>query len=229
MFAVDRGGIVGDDGKTHQGIFDISYLSMIPDLIVASPRDENEMQHLLYTAVACGRPMAVRYPRSAGLGVHMDEDLKELPIGKAEVLRQGTDTMLLAIGSMVAPSLKASDLLKAQGIDAGVIDLRYAKPLDATLPRCIGPSVKCLVTLEENVLSGGVGCSVNSLLQKTLPVGIPVYNIGIPDKFIEHGPQDVLRARYRLDADGIAASVKVFLSSDSQAAGLKSGIEIARD
>ena len=109
VFAIDRGGIVGDDGKTHQGIFDLSYLSLIPNIIVASPKDENELQHMLYTAIKSGKIMAVRYPRSAGLGVKMDTEFQELPIGKGEILRQGNDVAILAIGSMVAPALEAAE------------------------------------------------------------------------------------------------------------------------
>ena len=133
VFAVDRGGIVGDDGKTHQGIFDLSYLSLIPNMIVAAPKDENELQHMLYTAVKSGKIMAVRYPRSQGLGVQMDTVFKELPIGKGEILRQGNDVAILAIGSMVSPALEAAQDLALQGVEATVVNARFTKPVDAEL------------------------------------------------------------------------------------------------
>jgi 1-deoxy-D-xylulose-5-phosphate synthase len=203
---------------------------MIPDLIVASPRDENELQHLLYTAIQSGKPMAVRYPRSVGLGVRIDKKLKEIPIARSEVLRTGADAFILAIGSMVDPSLKASDILQKQGIEAGVVDLRYAKPLDTALLDIFVPGLRCIVTAEENVLSGGVGCSINSLLQQAGLTGMPVYNIGIPDKFVEHGPQSVLRSRYGLDAVGIADKVKAMLeSSSSCSTGAMNSIEVVQD
>ncbi len=229
VFAIDRGGIVGDDGKTHHGTFDISYLSMIPDLIIAAPSDENELQHLLFTAIRSGRPMAVRYPRSAGTGVRMDKEFREIPIGQSRVLREGADALILAIGSMVAPSLKASDLLKKQGIDAGVVDLRYAKPLDPALIGMIGPELRCIVTVEENVLCGGVGSSINSFFQQAGLTETPVYNIGIPDKFIEHGPQTVLRARYGLDAVSIAERIKSILDSVPYGTAAALGIEMVQD
>jgi len=133
VFAIDRGGIVGDDGKTHQGIFDLSYLTLIPNLIVASPKDENELQHLLYTASKIGKPMAVRYPRSTGLGVLLDEELHSVEIGKGEILRQGSDIGIIAIGATVAPALEAARQLEQKGIQAAVINARFAKPLDAEL------------------------------------------------------------------------------------------------
>ncbi len=212
VFAIDRGGIVGDDGKTHQGIFDISYLSLIPNLIVASPKDENELQHLLYTAVKCGRPMAVRYPRSAGLGVAMDSNFREIPIGKAEVLREGDDYAILAIGSMVAPSLQAAEMLAAEGIETMVVNMRYAKPLDISILRKLPTKIKGIITIEENVLTGGFGSIVNGALQTMGCINLPVRNMGIPDEFVEHGNQSCLRSRYGLDAEGIVNQVKSCLA-----------------
>jgi 1-deoxy-D-xylulose-5-phosphate synthase len=204
VLAIDRGGIVGDDGKTHQGTFDISYLSLIPNLIVAAPEDENELQHLLYTAVKSGRPMAVRYPRSAGLGVELDSSLHEIPIGKGEVIRYGDDVAILALGSMVAPTREAAEKLSSLGIEATVVNARFAKPLDASLIKDLAGRTKRLVTAEENVLSGGFGGSVIRLLQDSGLYDVPVQTIGIPDQFVEHGAQALLRAKYGLDAAGIA-------------------------
>jgi len=124
VFAIDRGGIVGDDGKTHQGAFDISYLTLIPNLIVSAPKDENELQHLIYTAVESGQPMAVRYPKSPGVGIELDTVLHEIPIGKWEVLREGADVAILAVGTMVAPALEAAEKLASKGIEVTVVNSR---------------------------------------------------------------------------------------------------------
>ena len=121
IFAIDRSGIVGDDGKTHQGTFDISYLTLIPNLIVSAPKDENELQHLLYTAVKSKHPMAIRYPRGSGLGIELDTELHEIPIGKGEIVRQGKDVAILAIGTTVAPALEAAQELASKGIEATVL------------------------------------------------------------------------------------------------------------
>jgi 1-deoxy-D-xylulose-5-phosphate synthase len=208
IFAIDRGGIVGDDGKTHQGTFDISYLTMIPDLIVASPKDENELQHLLFTAVKSGKPMAVRYPRSAGLNVKLDDELHELPPGKGEVLREGKDTAIIALGASVFPAVEAAEELALKGIEATVINARYAKPLDASLILDVAERIKNIVTVEENILTGGFGSSVLELLEESGMCGdIQVTCIGIPDEFVEHGSQAILRSKFGLDAQGIAGRV----------------------
>jgi len=207
VFAIDRGGIVGDDGKTHQGTFDISYLTLIPQLVVAAPKDENELQHLLYTAIKLGRPMAVRYPRNSGLGVSLDSELREMPVGKSQVLRYGDDVAILALGASVAPSLEASSELAARGIEATVVNARFAKPLDTGLINDFAGHTKRIVTVEENALAGGFGSSVSRLLQESGHGDIVVKNIGIPDEFIEHGTQTILRSKYNLDAKGIARTV----------------------
>ncbi len=207
VFAIDRGGIVGDDGKTHQGTFDISYLSLIPQLVVAAPKDENELQHLLYTAVKLGQPMAVRYPRSPGLGVPLDKELREIPVGQSEVLRYGDDVAILALGAPVAPAMEAADELSAKGIEATVVNARYASPLDASLINELAGRIKNIVTIEENVLNGGYGSNVLKLLQESGHCDLVVKNIGIPDDFVEHGTQAILRAKYSLDASGIARKV----------------------
>jgi len=206
-FAVDRSGIVGDDGKTHQGTFDISYLMPIPNLIIAAPKDENELQHLLYTAVRAEHPMAVRYPRGPGVGVKLDNELHQIPIGKGEILRQGQDVAILAIGATVAPALEAARKLAERGIEATVVNARFAKPLDAELIKELAGGTKRLVTVEENALSGGFGNSVIELLQQSGISDIQVKTIGIPDEFVEQGSQARLRANYGLDAEGIARKV----------------------
>ena len=207
IFAIDRSGIVGDDGKTHQGTFDISYLMLIPNLIIAAPKDENELQHLLYTAVKSKHPMAIRYPRGSGLGVELDKELHEIPIGKGEILRQGKDVAILAIGTTVAPALEAARELASNGIEATVVNARFAKPLDAELIIDSVGDIKRLVTVEENALSGGFGNSVIDLLQQSGISHIRIKSIGIPDEFVEQGSQAQLRAKYGLDAEGITRQV----------------------
>jgi 1-deoxy-D-xylulose-5-phosphate synthase len=207
IFAVDRGGIVGEDGKTHHGMLDLSYLSAIPNIIVAAASDENELQHLLYTAVRAGRPMAIRYPRGEGLGIPLDERLRQLPIGKGEVLRQGSDVAILSLGSIVAPSLKAAELLAERGISCAVVNARFVKPLDAALILSMAKEVKRLVTVEENVLRGGLGEGILSLLQGYGIRDVPVVSIGLPEEFIEHGPRGLLLSKLGLDGEGIAQHI----------------------
>jgi 1-deoxy-D-xylulose-5-phosphate synthase len=222
VFAIDRAGIVGDDGKTHQGTFDLSYLGCIPNLIVAAPRDENELRQLLYTATRAGRPMAVRYPRGTGPGAVVSSEFRELPIGKGELLRDGTDVAIVAIGSAVGAALEASEALAERGISCAVVDARYSKPLDSELILDVARRTKRVITVEENALTGGFGAEVIGLLDG-LP-GVSFARIGVPDRFVEHGTQSALRAGFGLDAKGIAARVELLLaefSATPPAAGLK--------
>jgi 1-deoxy-D-xylulose-5-phosphate synthase len=211
VFAIDRGGIVGDDGRTHQGTFDLSYLTLIPHLSVAAPRDENELQHLLYTAVNSGQAMAIRYPRGQGLGVPLDTILHKIQIGEWEVMREGSDVAILAVGATVAPALEAAHELAANGVNAAVINARFVKPLDTELMTKLVRSVPRLVTVEENTLSGGFGSSVAKLLQDMGVGGVPLKTIGIPDKYVEQGTQAEIRAKYGLDANSIARQVLSFI------------------
>ncbi len=203
VFAIDRGGIVGEDGPTHHGQFDLSYLRIIPNMVVMAPKDENELQHMLYTAVRHQGPVAVRYPRGAGVGVSLDWELKELPIGQGELLREGTDVLFLAIGNMVYPALKAAHLLEKEGLSAAVVNARFVKPLDRELILNLARRIKKVVTVEENVLQGGFGAAVLELLARE-GLNIPVKMIGLPDKFIEHGAPDLLREKYGLTPEKIA-------------------------
>lgn len=208
FFGIDRAGIVGDDGKTHQGLFDLSYLRMIPDLVVAAPRNENELQHLVHTGiqyVAEGRgAFAVRYPRGAGTGEPMDEEPRVLPIGRGELLRDGSDLAILAIGNVVPAALEAAGLLEERGIKCAVVDARFLKPLDEdlileTVRRC-----RWAMTVEENVVAGGFGAAVLELLSARQVTGVQVEVVGIPDAFVEHGQPSLLREKYGLDSAGIA-------------------------
>ncbi len=203
VFAIDRGGIVGDDGKTHQGIFDLSYLSLIPNLVVSAPKDENELQHLLYTAANSGRVMAVRYPRGNGAGVKMDKDFRMIPIGTGEILKDGDDIALLAIGVSVQFALEAAAHLKEKGISAMVVNARFVKPLDKSLILDVARMIKKIITIEENSVKGGFGNSVIDLLQENDICDVSVRCIGVPDTFIEHGTQEAIREKYGLDAKGI--------------------------
>ncbi len=204
---IDRAGLVGDDGKTHQGIYDIAYTRGIPNMTVAAPKDENELQHLLFTALGSGRPFAIRYPRGAGLGVPLDAAFRTLPVGRGEILSIGKDVNLLAYGSMVAVAEKAAAALKVRGINCGVSNARFAKPLDLDLVRTLLAASPLLVTLEEHLLMGGFGSAV---LEAVHAAGLPsagVFAHAIPDQFVEHGPQAFQRQLFRLDADGVAARV----------------------
>ena len=204
IFAVDRSGIVGEDGKTHQGTFDLSYLGLMPNMIVCAPKDGNELQDLLYTAVNTGHPTAIRYPRGRGTDVPSVTGPHQLPVGKAEIVKQGEDVVIIGIGSTVMPSLEAAEHLALSGIDAMVINARFAKPLDRQLILDIASRTKKMVIVEENVLSGGFGAAVLELLEKAGASDVKVKRLGIPDEFVAHGKQDFLRSVYHLDAAGIA-------------------------
>jgi len=210
-FAIDRSGIVGDDGKTHQGTFDFSYLSLVPNLVVSAPKDENELQHLFFTAVNLTHPMAIRYPRGTGLGVRLDAKLHSMDIGQGEVLRNGEDVVILAIGTTVTPALGAAQILASNGIEATVVNSRFAKPLDVKLITGLARHIKYVVTVEENTLCGGFGSNVVALLSRLKSksgVENQIKNLGLPDEFIGQGEQAILHAKYALDAQGIAREVR---------------------
>ena len=207
VFAIDRAGIVGDDGRTHQGTLDLSYLGCIPGLTVAAPKDENELQHLIFTGTRANRPMAIRYPRGSGPGSALDPDLHEIAIGQGEVLRSGGDIAILALGTTVYPSLEAAQVLSEKGVDCTVINARFAKPLDADLIVETAKKVKRVLTVEENTLAGGFGSAVLQLLQARSLRDVQVRCLGIPDEFVEHASQPFLRAKYALDASGIASQI----------------------
>jgi 1-deoxy-D-xylulose-5-phosphate synthase len=205
-FAIDRGGVVGEDGPTHHGTLDLTYLQMVPGLVVMSPKDENELRHMLYTAVEHSGPAAVRYPRDYGFGVPENGALREIEIGRGEVLREGSHVCIVAIGSMVMPSVEAAGALEEKGISAGVINARFAKPLDVDLITEAAKSVELVVTVEENSVKGGFGSSVaRSIAEAGIPT--PVRIIGIPDEFVEHAPRGELLKDLGLSAEGIAAEV----------------------
>ena len=164
-FAIDRAGIVGADGPTHNGLYDVAYLRTVPNMTVMAPKDENELQHMIYTAVQTGHPAAVRYPRGNGIGVKMDDQFRMLEIGKAEILQDGEDCVILALGTLVHPSLKAAEKLAADGISASVVNARFVKPLDEELITCLANEKSFLITVEEAALMGGFGSAVMELLE----------------------------------------------------------------
>jgi 1-deoxy-D-xylulose-5-phosphate synthase len=216
--ALDRAGLVGDDGPTHHGAFDISFLRHLPELVVMAPKDENELQHMVKTAIYCGRPISLRYPRGAGYGVTLDRDPKELEIGRGELLVDGADLTLIAIGSTVYPALEAADLLRERGIFASVVNARFVKPLDRELILAEAAKTGVLVTVEENSLMGGFGSAVLELLSDEGLSQVRLKRIGIPDSFIEQGSQAQLRADLGLNGAGIAATCEAFVKGRKLAA-----------
>ncbi len=211
IFALDRGGIVGDDGPTHHGHFDITYLRSLPNMTFMAPKDENELRHMLYTALQHNGPVAIRYPRGRGFGVSIDPEFKAIPIGKSEILREGNDLAILAIGNMVYPSLNAAVALEKEGLSVGVVNCRFVKPLDKELVDIVSPSGRVLV-VEENIRQGGFGGAILELFNDLGLKNMSVKRIGLPDKFVEHGPQDVLREKYGLDSAGIMREARDLLS-----------------
>ena len=215
VFAIDRAGLVGEDGATHQGLFDYSYLRSIPNIIVMAPKDENELQHMLKTAVSCGCPVSLRYPRGKGTGARLDGELKALEIGKGEVLREGLDLAVVAIGSTVYPALAAAEKLCAEGLNVKVINARFIKPIDRDLLLNLAATVKKIITVEENVLPGGFGSAVLELLAEEGINGVQVKRLGIPDEFVEHATQKQLRHQYGIDEEGIIRAIKQMLVKGS--------------
>lgn len=211
IFALDRGGVVGSDGPTHHGVFDLSYLRHIPNLTLMAPRDENELQHMLKTALSHDGPVAVRYPRGNGYGVPLEQELRCLPIGRAELLRSGDDGVIIALGTMVVPALEAAELLAAGGSSLTVVNARFVKPLDETVLLELAGRHRKIVTIEENVLQGGFGTAVLELYADRGLHDRTVLRLGYPDAYVVQGEQHELRTMHGLDAAGIAASVRRFL------------------
>ena len=204
VFALDRGGIVGEDGPTHHGLFDISFLRTIPNLVVMAPKDENELRHMLATAMAHDGPISLRYPRGRGTGVELDNPLTIIPIGKGEILSHGDDLLIIAVGSTVSEAICAAALLaENHGIRATVVNARFIKPLDAELIIPLARNIHRIITVEENTLQGGFGSAVLELLSDHEIIDTIVKRMGINDHFVEHGPQDTLRCKYQVDASAI--------------------------
>ncbi len=207
VLALDRAGLVGDDGPTHHGVFDISYLRHIPGLTIMAPSDEQELRDMLYTAFCLSSPVAIRYPRGQGPGISFAPEMQELPLGRGRVLRTGEDATLITIGTMLSQALQAAEILAREGIQAGVVDARFVKPLDEELllqRAALGP----IVTIEENVLAGGFGSAVLELLHEHGLHSVRLHRLGIPDRFIRHGSREKLWAEIGLLPEQIAASIR---------------------
>ncbi|PIE00553.1 MAG: 1-deoxy-D-xylulose-5-phosphate synthase [Acidobacteria bacterium] len=202
-FAIDRAGVVGDDGPTHHGVFDLSFLGNIPNMMIMAPKDENELQHMLYTAVHHKGPAAVRYPRGAGHGVALDGDLMKFDIGKGELIRPGNDLLLLPVGNRVLPAIQAAKKLEEYGIDAAVINPRFIKPLDQELIAHWAAHCGNIITIEDNAAMGGFGSAVISMLSNRQLFAIKSRILGHPDHFVEHGPQQILWQESGIDSAGI--------------------------
>jgi len=212
VFALDRGGLVGDDGPTHHGAFDLSYLRHIPNMVVMAPKEEAELQSMLLFAVDHeDGPVAIRYPRGKGTGKALYSDIPPLELGKGEVLRQGKHVALVAVGAMVWPAMQAAEQLEAYGVSAQVINARFVKPLDGDLLLSLAKAKMKVATIEDNALEGGFGSAVQEFYEKA-EVSVPIKRLGIPDRFVEHGPVPLLRQEIGLDPQGIARSVLAWIN-----------------
>jgi 1-deoxy-D-xylulose-5-phosphate synthase len=204
VLALDRGGLVGADGPTHHGVFDFAYMRSIPNMVIMAPKDENELQHMLKTAIEHSGPISLRYPRGEGWDVKLDEQLHTLEIGTAELLREGTDLVIAAIGNTAIPALKAAQDLAPLGINAAVVNARFVKPLDGSLFRDLLIKVPRLITVEDHVISGGFGSALVEFLADEGITGVDIKRLGVPDRFIPHGTQDELKKICGFDKDAIA-------------------------
>lgn len=210
VFVLDRAGIVGEDGPTHHGLFDFSYLRHMPNMTLMAPKDENELRQMLYTALTINGPAALRFPRGAGLGVDIADEFEGMPVGKAEVLRAGGEICFLAAGAMTAVCLKAADLLKEQGIDAGVVNARFIKPLDGGLLQELAARTRGVITVEDNVLQGGFGSAALEYFSDHCPGTVRLLRMGFPDQFIEQGTRAELLEKYHLTGEAVAAKALDF-------------------
>lgn len=210
-FCIDRGGLVAEDGTTHHGAFDLAYLRHMPNMVVMAPKDENELQHMIKTCLTYDGPAAVRYPRGSSLGVELDGDIRALPIGKGELLRGGSDVALIGIGVTVHHAMEAARRLERQGISATVVNARFVKPLDGELISAVAKQVKCMLMIEESSRMGGFGSAVLEHLSDAGIINVPTMCLGLPDRYIEQGPQELLREKYGLTADGIYHQAKQLL------------------
>ena len=213
VFAMDRAGLVGDDGRTHHGVFDFAYLRCLPNMVVMAPKDEDELRHMLATAIAHeSGPIAVRYPRGSGVGVSMLGEPHTLPIGRGELIREGTDVTIAAIGSTVLPATRAAEILAEQGVSAEVINARFVKPLDEELILTSVKKTRTLITVEEAMLAGGFGSAVLELLERE-NLETPADRLGLADRFYDHASQNTLRREAGIDAESIATRAKALVAS----------------
>ncbi|MGN5086280.1 1-deoxy-D-xylulose-5-phosphate synthase [Aeromonas hydrophila] len=207
LFAIDRAGLVGADGPTHQGAFDISFLRTVPNMVIMTPSDENECRQMLYTGYQCNGPAAVRYPRGSGTGIQVESEMQALTLGKGRIVRQGKGTAILAFGTLLQQAKAA-----AEALDATLVDMRFVKPMDEALVRSLAATHDQFVTLEDNAIMGGAGSAVNELLMRSKQCK-PVLNLGLPDRFVEQGTQEEIYALLGLDGTGIQRSIEQWLQA----------------
>lgn len=212
VFALDRAGIAGQDGPTHHGIYDMAYLRVFPNMVCMAPKDENELRHMVKTAFETGHPTSLRYPRGNAVGVTMDAEMKSLPVGKGEVMREGAAATIFAIGVEVWPAVEAAQILAKENIEVAVVNARFIKPIDDELIARFCKPYSKVITVEEGSLAGGFGSAVMERVQQLGIENVDFHRIGIPDEYVHHGAQDILRAQYDLHAEGIARRVREFLT-----------------
>ena len=216
FIGIDRAGLVGADGETHQGVFDIAFLRSMPNLVIMMPKDENEGQHMVKTAIDYNEgPIAMRYPRGNGLGVPMDETLRTIPIGSWEVLREGSDAAILTFGTTIPMALEAAETLSQKGIHVKVVNARFIKPLDTQMLDKLFAAGMPILTVEEAVLAGGFGSAVLEYANDTAPTPIPIQRMGIPDQFIEHGSVNELMAEIGMTAGHIVDLMETFVRAQA--------------
>ena len=211
VLCLDRAGLVGEDGHTHHGVFDLAYLRILPNMVIMAPKDENELQHMLKTALKHEGPVTIRYPRGEGVGAEMDARLLRLPIGKGELITNGSDVGIIALGHGVYPSLAAARELEKEGISVSVVNARFAKPIDQDLITQVARKTGRLVTVEEHVLDGGFGSAVLEALEREGLSGVEVKRIGLPDLFFEHGAVRTLRERYGFTTESLVGEIRAFV------------------
>ena len=216
LISHSRGGIVGEDGSTHHGLFDLCYLRSLPNMVVMAPKDENELRRMLLTALENDGPAALRYPRGSGTGAILENPIRPFEIGKGETVREGEDVLILAIGRSVCEALDAYSELTREGISATIVNCRFVKPLDIDLICDWARKIPRIITVEENIRQGGFGSAVLEALNDAGFSGLQLDRVGIADTFVEHGPQAVLRSKYGVDAEFIVQSAKQLMASSTR-------------
>lgn len=208
FFVLDRAGIVGEDGPTHHGLFDLSYLRTVPDMVIMSPKDEDELRSMIKLGLEYNEgPISLRYPRGEGMGVDISGDIKSIELGASEIIERGDDLLIIAIGSEVYPSIEAGEMLKKEGINPTIVNLRFIRPLDSKTIMPLLEKHSRIVTAEENILSGGMGEMIDRVIAEN-NIKCSIVNIGIRDRFVEVGTQAQLRAMHKIDSEGIYSTIK---------------------
>lgn len=216
VLCLDRAGLVGEDGPTHHGVFDMAYIRQIPNMVCMAPKDENELRQMLYSAIKYNSPCTIRYPRGSACGVEIQEEFSLVEKGKGELLSIGDDIAIIAVGSMVQEAIKAREELLNEKINCSVINARFIKPLDANLILATARKVKFIVTVEEGILAGGFGSAVLELLSDNNIYDVPVIRLGIKDKFIEQGTRQEILDECNLNSKSIVNAVKNFINGSDK-------------